>query len=155
MESVMEEVARLIRQRNRTLSLAAASFVIWQGGQLADEIIRAHGWGGEPQDLAVVLSILLGAVGWAIASVLFLVYASRVGRTKTQAIIQDELFCHHQRIAFRTGYLALIASISVFLALDLLVEFSATTAIRSLLIIGVSVPLITFVLINRDGGDEA
>jgi hypothetical protein len=155
MEPVMDEITRLIRQRNRTLALAAMSFVIWQGGQLADEIVKAHAWGGDPQDLVIVFSILVGAVGWAISSVLFLLYASKVTRTKTQSIIQDELFCHHQRMAFRSGYLALIVSISALMALDLLVEFSASIAIRSLLIVGIAVPLVTFVLISGDAGEEA
>ncbi|WP_323762494.1 hypothetical protein [Maricaulis sp.] len=151
----MDTINKLIRQRDRTLGLAALSFLLWQGAQLAQDIVRDQGWSGEPQDLIIQITLLVGAVGWAVASFLFLLYASKVSRTKSQSVIQDELFCHNQRIAIRTGFMVLIGAISLLLAADLLIDFSATIAIRALLIIGIFTPLATFVLLGRGGdGDE-
>ena len=100
--------------------------------------------------------LLAGALGWAGASFLFLLYASRVQRTRTQSVIQDELFCHNQRIAIRFGFMALIAATSLLLAADLLIDFSATVALRTLLIIGITAPLATFLILGRDNlEDEA
>lgn len=149
----MDTINKLIRQRDMTLSLAALSFVIWQGGQLADDLVVERGWGGDEPNLIIVLSVLIGAIGWAFASIMFLVYAGRVSREKVQSVLQDELFDHHKRTAVRIGYIALIASIAALLAADLFVAFSAEIAIRSLLIVGISVPLVTFVLLSM-GGDE-
>lgn len=151
----MDTINKLIRQRDRTLGLAALSFLLWQGAQLAQDVVLDQGWNGEPHDLIIQVTLLVGALGWAAASFLFLLYASKVSRTKTQSVIQDELFCHNQRIAIRTGFMVLIGAISLLLAADLLIDFSATIAIRSLLIIGIFTPLATFVLLGRgDDGDE-
>lgn len=151
----MDTINKLIRQRDRTLGLAALSFLLWQGAQLAQDVVLDQGWNGEPHDLIIQVTLLVGALGWAAASFLFLLYASKVSRTKTQSVIQDELFCHNQRIAIRTGFMVLIGAISLLLAADLLIDFSATIAIRSLLIIGIFTPLATFVLLGRGGdGDE-
>lgn len=151
-----DQVEKLIRQRDRVLTLAATSFLLWQGAQLFQDIVDGRSWSIGPFDLVLQLTLLVGAVGWAVSSLMFLVYASRVQRTRTQSVIQDELFCHNQRTALRMGWLALIVAISALLAADLFIEFSASIAIRSLLIVGVFTPLITFVLLSRkDAGDEA
>lgn len=151
-----DQVSKLIRQRDRVLTLAAVSFVFWQGAQLAQNIVQEGGWELGPFNLVVQLVLLAGALGWAGASLLFLLYASRVQRTRTQSVIQDELFCHNQRIAIRFGFMALIAATSLLLAADLLIDFSATVALRALLIIGITAPLVTFLILGRDNlEDEA
>lgn len=151
-----DQVSKLIRQRDRVLTLAAVSFVFWQGAQLAQNIVQEGGWELGPFNLVVQLVLLAGALGWAGASFLFLLYASRVQRTRTQSVIQDELFCHNQRIAIRFGFMALIAATSLLLAADLLIDFSATVALRALLIIGITAPLVTFLILGRDSlEDEA
>lgn len=151
----MDTITKLIRQRDRTLSIAAFSFVIWQGGQLLQDLAGEQGWAGSQLDLAILFTILGGAIGWVLASLMFLTYASRVSREKAQPIIQDELYCRQQRMSVRAGYMALIASIAALLAADLVIEFSAGIAIRALLIIGIAVPLVTFVLLSAgSGGDE-
>ena len=153
----MDTINKLIRQRDMTLSLAALSFVVWQGGQLAEDLVAERGWSGGEPNLVIVFSVLIGAIGWALASFLFLVYAGRVSKAKVQSVLQDELFDQHKRTALRIGYMALIAAIAALLAADMFVTFSAEIAIRALLIVGISVPLITFVLLSMgedDDGDE-
>lgn len=145
----MDTINRLIRQRDLTLSIAAFSFVVWQGGQLADDLVSENGWGGGEPNLVIVFAVLIGAVGWALASLMFLIYAGRVSKAKAQEVLQDELFDQHKRSALRLGYIALIAAIALLLAADLLFSFSAEVAIRALLIIGIVVPLTSFVLLSR------
>ena len=155
MEYDMDMVTKLIRQRDMTLSLAALSFVIWQGGQLAEDVVAQFGWGNGEPNLVIVFSVLVGAIGWAGASFMFLIYAGRVSKAKVQSVIQDELFDQHKRTALRIGYLALIAAISALLAADMFVSFSAEIAIRALLIVGIAVPLGTFVLLSTGEDGEA
>lgn len=150
----MDTINKLIRQRDMTLSLAALSFVVWQGGQLAEDLVAERGWGGGEPNLVIVFSVLIGAIGWALASFLFLVYAGRVSKARVQSVLQDELFDQHKRTALRIGYMALIAAIAALLAADMFVTFSAEIAIRALLIVGISVPLITFVLLSTGGDDD-
>ncbi|MBO6797732.1 hypothetical protein [Maricaulis sp.] len=150
----MDTINKLIRQRDMTLSLAALSFVVWQGGQLAEDLVVERGWGGDEPNLVIVFSVLIGAIGWALASFMFLVYAGRVSKAKVQSVLQDELFDQHKRIALRIGYMALIGAIAALLAVDMFVTFSAEIAIRALLIVGISVPLITFVLLSMGGDDD-
>ncbi|MDF1767833.1 hypothetical protein [Maricaulis sp.] len=38
-----DQVSKLIRQRDRVLTLAAVSFVFWQGAQLAQNIVQEGG----------------------------------------------------------------------------------------------------------------
>jgi len=149
-----DQVSKLIRQRDRVLTLAAVSFLFWQGAQLAQNIAQEGSWDLGPFNLVVQLLLLAGALGWAGASVLFLMYASRVQRSRTQSVIQDELFCHNQRIAIRVGFMALIAATALLLAADLIIDFSATIALRTLLIVGITAPLATFLVLGRDDLEE-
>ncbi len=149
-----DQVSKLIRQRDRVLTLAAVSFLFWQGAQLAQNIVQDSGWDLGSFGLAIQLPLLAGAIGWACASFLFLLYASRVQRSRTQSVIQDELFCRNQRIAIHFGFMALIAATALLLAADLLIDFSATIALRALLIIGITAPLATFLVLGRDDPEE-
>ncbi|OLF75309.1 hypothetical protein AWH62_05675 [Maricaulis sp. W15] len=149
-----DQVSKLIRQRDRVLALAAVSFLFWQGAQLAENIVEEGGWDLGPYELVVQLVLVAGALGWAGASFLFLLYANRVRRSETQSVIQDELFCHNQRIAIRCGFVALIGATSVLLAADLFIGFSATIALRALLITGITAPLVTFLILGRDNLED-
>ena len=145
----MDEVSKLIGQRNTMLFWVAISFVIWQGGQLADEIYILRGWGNETTDLVIPFVVLIGSLGWVVAMVMMLNYASKLGKSRKQAVIQDEAFNVDQAKAYRLGYLVLFATVSLLMAADWMVDFTASIAIRILMMVGVSVPMLVFAAINR------
>jgi hypothetical protein len=145
----MDEVNKLIGQRNTMLTWTAITFSLWQGGQLLDEIVSLGGWDSEMTNLVIPLVVLIGALGWVVSMVMMLNYASKLGRSRKQAVIQDEAFNLDQAKALRWGYLTLIVMISLLMAADLIIDFSASIAIRILLIVGISVPLLAFAALNR------
>ena len=55
----MADINKLIRQRDRTLGLAALSFLLWQGAQLAQDIGLELGWSDAPQDLFILIPLQL------------------------------------------------------------------------------------------------
>lgn len=79
----MDEVARLINQRNRLLIVAACSFVLWQGAWLGQDMIAYIGSVGEPWDTILTLVLVLGSIGWVVSTMLYLSYASKVTKTGT------------------------------------------------------------------------
>ena len=151
----MDEVSKLIGQRNTMLFWVAISFAVWQGGQLADEIVHLRGWGTEMSNLVIPFDVLIGALGWVAAMIMMLNYAGKLGRSRKQAVIQDEAYGQDQAKAFRIGYITLIAVISGLMAMDLMIDFTASIAIRILLIVGISVPILVFASINRADAEEA
>jgi hypothetical protein len=87
--------------------------------------------------------------------IMMLNYAGKLGRSRKQAVIQDEAYGQDQAKAFRIGYITLIAVISGLMAMDLMIDFTASIAIRILLIVGISVPILVFASINRADAEEA
>jgi hypothetical protein len=150
----MDEVNKLIGQRNTMLVWTAVTFTLWQGGQLFDEIVVQAGWDSEATNVMIPFVVLIGSLGWVVSMVMMLNYASKLGRSRKQAVIQDEAYKVDQAKAFRWAYLALIVTISLLLAADLMIEFSASIAIRILLIVGISVPLLAFASLNRADAEE-
>lgn len=144
----MSEIDTLIRMRNRFLALSATSFLIWQGMQIGQEVFPDTGAYG-----LLTLLALAGSLGFAGAMVMFLVYASRVTRTNTQATIQDELFDHNQAGAVRIAYIALMAAMVALYVLTDFVELNVELMIRGLLIVGVCVPQFAFLILDQQDGD--
>jgi hypothetical protein len=151
----MDEVNKLIGQRNTMLVWTAITFSMWQGGQLLDEIVGLGGWDNEVTNLVIPFVVLIGALGWVVSMLMMLNYASKLGQSRKQAVIQDEAFNVDQAKALRLGYMTLIATVSVLMAADLMIHFSASIAIRILLIVGISVPLLAFASLNHADVEEA
>ncbi len=150
----MDEVAKLIKQRNRLLMFAALSFVLWQGAWLGQDVMADYGLGGEPLNTVVGSILILGSIGWVVSTLLYLSYASKVTQTGTQSVIEDELFHHNSRLATRAGFMAMLGALALLLAADTFIDFSATIAIRATMILGVFVPLVTFVRCDSSGVEE-
>ncbi|MHA6288034.1 hypothetical protein [Maricaulis sp. CAU 1757] len=154
----MADISNLIKRRNRTLALAAVTFLVWQGAWLVQDFPGVAAGDAAAGVISVIMAI--GALGWAISMALFLVYAGKLGQAGAQAIVEDELFHHHKRLAMIWGWAAMIAVVSLFQALDSLAvgfaaipQVSAGLVLRSLLIVGVLTPLIVFLLHARDGAE--
>ena len=84
---------------------------------------------------------------------MFLVYASRVTRTRSQAVIQDELFAHHQARALRIGYIALMVVITLGFVLTDFVELPIELMMRGLMMVGVAAPIFAFLILDGDAGE--
>ncbi|WP_417469499.1 hypothetical protein [Maricaulis sp.] len=144
----MSDIDTLIRMRNRFLALSATSFLLWQGMQIVQEIFPDSGAYG-----LLTLFALIGSLGFVGAMVMFLTYASRVTRTNTQAMIQDELFDHNQARAVRIAFIALMAALVALYVLTDFVVLDVDLIIRGLLIVAVCVPQFAFLVLDRTGND--
>lgn len=148
----MDTINKLIRQRDMTLSLVALSFVVWLGGRLAEDMIVENGWSDGAPNQLIELSVWGGGIGGVLAAIMFLAYAARLSKAKAQSVLKDELFAQIEGKALRFGYWAMLVSTTALLAADKFTTFSAETAIRVLLIVGIGVPLVSFVILSTFGG---
>ena len=150
----MADINALIRMRNTCLGLAGLSFLLWQAMQLAEDALLPAA--PPAAGLALIGLGLIGILGFMGAMVMFLLYASRVSRTRSQSVIQDERFDFNQAKALRWGYMALLLAISLcFLAVDFIAIDAALMA-RGLMVVGVCVPIFAFLWLDiRDGEEEA
>lgn len=146
----MTEIAKLVRMRNRCLGLAGLSFLVWQGMQGLEALVPASSllFG------VVLLAGLAGIAGFIAAMGIFLVYAGKVTRTRTQAVIQDELFEHNQARAVRIGYIALMGLVALVYGASSFVDLPPGPVIRTLMVTGVCVPIFAFLWFDRATGEE-
>lgn len=147
----MTEISKLVRMRNRCLGLAAVSFLVWQLMQGLEDIL--------PPSTAtfgvVLIAGLVGIGGFIAAMGVFLVYAGKVTETRTQAVIEDELFAHNQARAVRFGYIALMVLVAGGYGASSFVDIPSEHMIRVLMVTGVCVPIFAFLWLDRASGEEA
>jgi hypothetical protein len=150
----MDDIDRLVRSRDRCLALAATTFLVWQGVSLYRDAMQWLAAPALPEGVLMVAE-LAGALGWVAATVLFLVYAGRVTKTRSQAVIEDELFQHHKRKAIQIGYGGLMLAIAALFAVAQLAQLPAGPSLRLLVVVGVCTPLFAFLAMGRASEGEA
>ena len=148
----MTEIGKLIRLRNRFLALAAFSFLLWHGMQMAETLIAPDA----PTALrgALIGLGLAGIFGFIASMLIFLTYARRVTSSRTQDVIQDEFFAFNQARSIRIAYIALMATIALAYVLSEFVVLDADLLARGLMVIGVCVPPLTFIWLDSRTGPE-
>ncbi|GLK52723.1 MAG: hypothetical protein CMH94_01165 [Oceanicaulis sp.] len=146
----MTEISKLVRMRNRCLGLAALSFLVWQLMQGLEDVLpeSSVAFG------VILVTGLVGIGGFVAAMLVFLVYAGKVTETRTQAVIEDELFAHNQARAVRFGYIALMVLVAGGYGASSFVDIPSGHMIRVLMVTGVCVPIFAFLWLDRASGEE-
>ncbi len=148
----MALIDTLTAQRQKLLLVAALGFALWQGGQLLEKLF--------PNDdtthaIALVMT-LAGAFQWAACSFGF-IHFSRKAKPEMEAL-NDELTCLNRRKSYTFGYVLLMGAISLLFAVNVILAqttfpaLNADIVIHSLLIIGIVLPILYFVWLERDNG---
>lgn len=152
----MDRISKLARDRNRALMFAGVSFLLWQGATLAIDIAEAVRWTEPAGVFALQIALIVGAVAWAAATLLLVRYQWVVKRAGAGAVLRDELFLRNRALAVMYGFTGMIAGAALLLAVATFVEFNASIAIRTLLILGVFIPLVAMARLGREPrGEEA
>lgn len=151
----MDEISKLVRDRNRLMAAMAAIFLLWQGGLMTRDIFLAAGFDGADRIAAwAAAGENIGLILWLIVTVFLVVFMRRVRRAEAQNIINDELFRQIQGQAMRIGYKALIAALVALLVLEAFVELEAEIVIRTFMMVAVAAPLGAFVLLSNRSGED-
>lgn len=146
----MDNIEQLERQRNQVLVSSAVSFLVWQGATLGVDVIEAVPGLAPIALFPLQLALILGAVAW-VASMFFLLnFHRKVKRAGAQSVMRDELFLRNRALATMYGFAGMLVAAALLLALATFVEFSATIAVRTILITGVFTPLVSLVLLGRE-----
>jgi hypothetical protein len=152
MEPDMTELApekqaeRLARQRWWILVLYIASWFVWQLFSLkpVSALPFLHG-------IPAIAIALGGFVVWSIALIMLLRFMSRTRRNRLlNGMLNDELTRDHSRRAFIHGYWALLFALVVAspaAAFGMIPD--ALTLVQGLIMVGVSVPLVSFIWLDR------
>lgn len=152
----MDHIEKLQRNRNRLLVIAALSFLLWQGATLGIDIFGAVQWTESTGMLVLQVGLIVGAVAWVGATLMFLLYQRAVKRAGACTVLQDELFLRHRTVAILYGFTGMIAIAALLLAVSTFIEFSAAIAVRAVLITGVFIPLVAMARLSREPlGDDA
>ncbi len=141
------EVERLARRRRRILAASAIGFLSWQGGIVASTTAVA----GHATRLVDVVR-LAGFALWAGSLVAMLVAGGRTARNPgVRSALEDELTQANRRDAFQFGYWVMLIAAGALYAVSLLTPLTAATAIPLLLVVGVTIPALRFVMLDRRG----
>ena len=140
-----QDIARLLRMRDRVILASAIGFLVWQGGWLATDLVPA----GPPMTLAVIVSAA-GGLAWVAATIALLLYYRQVRQARAEAELNDELACYRQNRAFLIGYWILAGALAGLLGIEAFIEIDSGVLLRSLVILAVVAPLTAFMWLDRD-----
>jgi len=146
----LEKQAVQIARRRWWLMLAyLISWFLWQAFML--EPVRAlpvlHG--------VPVVAIGLGAWAvWMVTLLLLFAFMARVRRDRRlSGMLNDELSAANRRRCFSAGYFALLFALAAAMVVATFRWVDSLTLVQMLMMVAVSVPLLSFVWLERDTGD--
>ncbi|MBI1210746.1 MAG: hypothetical protein GC190_04740 [Alphaproteobacteria bacterium] len=150
-DNIGPEVERLSRWRRRILFVIGVGYIIWWAGVLASITGVADAFA-----IAGVVNIIriVSFVAWAVPLALLFTVGRRIGlrlRPRVRAALEDELTRANRSVAFQTGYWALLVTVCVLFAISQFEEASLKAALPILIAVGVSVPLLRFAMLERNG----
>jgi hypothetical protein len=139
------EVERLARRRRRILAASAIGFLSWQGSLVASSTSLA---GPRLVDLVRVAGFAL----WAVSLVAMLATGRRAAmQPGVQSALEDELTQANRRGAFQFGYWAMLIGAAALYAVAIFTPLSVSRTMPLLLAVGVTVPALRFVMLDRRG----
>lgn len=152
-ENEQKTVDQLVVFRARMLLFAAFAFALWQLSWVAMDIIASKssigfqvaGW-----------SNVVGAVCWAIASLLFLKFNHQMKRSSACSALHDELTVRNRNVAFVKSFFVIIGLVWLLIPLMDAWTFEVKHAVRLIAIIGITMPMVLFSLseLQNDEGAE-
>ena len=143
-----QNIARLLRMRDRVILASAIGFLVWQGGWLATDLVPV----GQPMTIAVIVT-MAGGLAWAAATLALFVYYRQVRLARAETELNDELARYRQDRAFLIGYWILVAALAGLLGVEGFVDIDTGVLLRTLIILAVIAPLTAFLWLDRDAED--
>ena len=149
------EVVRLSRWRRRLLLVIAVGYVVWWVGLLASTtgVASALSISGAIANLVMIAGLIM----WVVPLALLFTVGRRIAlrlRPNVRDALEDELTRSNRLVAFQTGYWALLAVTCVLYAISMFDAASQTVALPVLIAVGVSVPLLRFAMLERQGDSD-
>lgn len=146
-------VDQLVIFRARMLLFAAFSFALWQFGWVVMDIkpikssiiYQVAGW-----------SSVIGAVCWAIASLLFVKFSKQMKQSSACSALQDELTIKNRNIAFVKSFFVTTGLVWALVPLMDIWAFDVKQAVRIIAVIGITLPMVLFSIseLKNDEGAE-
>ncbi|MDX1443982.1 MAG: hypothetical protein R3270_09470 [Gammaproteobacteria bacterium] len=142
------EIDKLEQSRRRMLAGFGVAFLVWQLPEILVAIIPLPGWAGPAFSVAAIAGVLgFLYYGWRMMSL--------AGRLADEPELSEGLYDERVRglrdRAFVVGFWTLLVYIAFLHAFTLFFELHAVAAwIRLGLVIGVVVPITTFLVLDRD-----
>jgi hypothetical protein len=150
----MTSIDSLINRRNALLVTSAALFAVWQGAWLVSDLLAGDGSVGSAPNLLT----LLAACGWIAVTIASFVFNKEVIKARACAVMNDELTQSNRKRSFVIAYIVLVAGIAAWMVAEEFLELPRDLIVRSLLILAVVTPSLTFVYYetrNSRGPDGA
>jgi hypothetical protein len=149
LKSPAEVAERLQRRRTRVLWVQVLLFLFWQTSYWT----QRH---GQPatvsfEDLRSVDQVKISAfVVWAAALLVLLSVGGGLFRGRqVRALLNDEVTLAHRRMAFHSGYWAVMVACFALYVTSLFEPVALMDAVHVLLTVGVAVPALRFAMLER------
>lgn len=145
------DIEQLEMHRRRMLLGFAVAFALWQLPEIVAAVIELPRW-VRPLVAIVVVAGVLGFLfyGWRMTSLA----GELAGRPELAEVLNDERIRGLRERSFVIGFWALLGYVALLHAVTLLAEPPAIGAlIRLGLVIGVLVPIASYLVMDRDDGN--
>lgn len=150
----MTSIDSLLNRRNGLLVASAVLFAIWQGAWLVSDLLADDA----PIGSAPNLLTFLAAIGWIAVTAATFVFNKQVIKARACTVLNDELTQSNRKRSFVNAYIVMVIAIVAWSVAEELLELPRDMAVRSLLILAVVTPSLSFVyyeIRNSRGMDAA
>ncbi|MBL4616646.1 MAG: hypothetical protein JKY46_03040 [Robiginitomaculum sp.] len=143
----MLDIEKLIRNRGRVILLVAVTFTLWQGGQITTKLVPATNAAYAPASIIATL----GAIGYALAAIMFWVYYRKVQKANATCLINDDWAKHVRGLAIQYGFFYLIGAIALMYAYVQFWTLSSDVVLQFCIMVAVVSTIFSYVWLERKG----
>ncbi|MCF6292160.1 MAG: hypothetical protein L3J04_02070 [Robiginitomaculum sp.] len=143
----MPNIEKLIRSRGRVILIVGVTFALWQGGQIITKLVPITNAAYGP---ASIIS-LLGAIGYALAAIMFWVYYRKVQKANAGCLIDDDWAKHVRGLAIQYGFFYLIGAISLMYAYVQFWTLQSDVVLQFCIMVAVVSTIFSYVWLEKKG----
>jgi len=143
----MPDIEKLIRNRSRVTLAMGTTFALWQGGQIITKLVPATNGAYVPASIIATL----GAVGYALAAIMFWVYYRKVQKADAGCLVNDEWAKHVRGLAIQYGFFYLIGAIALMYAYVQFWTLPSDVVLQFCILVAVVSTIFSYVWLERKG----
>lgn len=143
----MAEIEKLGRDQTRIITAMAATFALWQGGDIIAQVAAAD----SPVFIFASAAKVLGAAAYVVSALFLFLFYRRVKKANAAATLRDDWNRLTAGLALQYGFFLLIAAISLLYAVSLFWTLPTLPVLQTLILVGVTGTLLAFAVLQRKG----
>ena len=141
------DIEKLVRDRTRVILAIGITFAIWQGGHILTQVVDAE----SSVFFYASIATIVGSITYTLAALALFMFYRRVKKVGAALTLADDWARLTRGLAIQYGFFFLFAAVAVFYAASMFWTLPVTPVLQSLILVGVTVTLLSFVSMQGGG----